>query len=139
MSQESKNISSWSDYRSRRRWFFCVWFSGLPVVVLSSFLLNKVFHSSAPFYIISTAWMIFFAIVSVRFTLFRCPRCYRFFSSPDIPATILRSVVFIVTFQNGQRQTQVIICESEGTETCQSIVSHAPRGEGRAMFAPIRR
>ena len=79
VNEDLQRTSAWDDYRSRRRWFFFILLSGTPVVVLTSILLNKVFHSSGPFYIIGLAWMIFFVTVSIRLVLFRCPRCRRFF------------------------------------------------------------
>ena len=79
MSQDSQVTSAWADYRSRRRWFFYVWFGGLPVVFLLSGLLTEVFRTVLPFYFVGGVWLVSFAAVGVRLTLFRCPRCRRFF------------------------------------------------------------
>jgi hypothetical protein len=79
MSKDSQFISAWSDYRSRRRWFFGVWLGGLPVVILIAGALIKIFHSELPFYFVGAAWMLSFAVVGIRLTLFRCPCCHRQF------------------------------------------------------------
>ena len=79
MSKNPQSISAWSEYRSRRRWFFGVWLGGVPVVALIAGALIKVFHSELPFYFVGAVWMLLFAVVGVRVTLFRCPSCHRHF------------------------------------------------------------
>lgn len=79
MTQDSQTISAWSDYRSRRRWFFGVWLGGLPSVILLAGALITFFHSELPFYFVGGAWLVSFAVAGFRLTLFRCPSCHHHF------------------------------------------------------------
>lgn len=82
MNQDSQKISAWSDYRSRRRWFFGVWLGGLPAVFYILGAFNWIFHPDPDsnifgilVAIVAGTWMISFAILGLRLTLFRCPCC----------------------------------------------------------------
>lgn len=79
MSKNSEFVSAWKDYRSRRRWFFGIWVVGLPITILIARAFTEVFDSELPFYFVGVAWLLCFAVVGIRLTLFRCPRCRRHF------------------------------------------------------------
>jgi len=79
MIRDSKSTSEWSEYRSRRRAFFLIWLGGMPVTVLISVVLIKLFRSPVVFYFMGIAWLLSFGVAGIRLTLFRCPRCRRYF------------------------------------------------------------
>jgi len=52
MSKNPEYISSWKDYRNRRRWWYIVWLGGTLLAILVSFTLKKLLQSDIPFYIV---------------------------------------------------------------------------------------
>jgi hypothetical protein len=72
--------SSWNDYRRRRRWFFGNWIGGFFVIAVLAGIGSSLSLDDLVFYALCPAWLLGFAITSVRLSLFRCPRCGRCFS-----------------------------------------------------------
>lgn len=70
----------WRDYRKRRNLLVFAFLGYVPIVGGLGYLSWTLLHTEDFFYVLAPSWMVFAAIASLRFHLFRCPRCgKRFF------------------------------------------------------------
>jgi hypothetical protein len=66
---------SWKGYRKRRRLFWIVFLTYLPGASFIGILLERIFNSEYPIYVVAILWMIAFAVTGLRLTYWKCPRC----------------------------------------------------------------
>src|SRR5947208_2186536 len=69
----------WKEYRRRYRLFFTIFLSYVPGVAAIGILVTRWSGSEVPIYFVAGAWMLAFAVTSVRLSTFPCPRCGKWF------------------------------------------------------------
>ena len=72
----------WDDYRKRCLMFWSIWLGGFLGVAAVCSLLNLVMRGGIVdivSLVIAGAWMLAFAVASIRLTYWRCPRCHHYY------------------------------------------------------------
>ena len=84
------DISTWADYRTRKRLLLAVMLPGLVVVLMgaAAYLIER--HGRAGLYCSLAAWAAAVVYAGIRLQDFRCPRCRRRFFHRSPPLLALR-------------------------------------------------
>lgn len=69
----------WQEYRKRRNLALFAFLGYMPVVFAFAVVTIRLFHTTTPAFIAAFSWMIFYAVASMRFSSFKCPRCQKWF------------------------------------------------------------
>jgi hypothetical protein len=70
---------SWQEYRKRRNLLLFAFFGYMPIAGFLAFLTTKVFNSETAALVVLGSWLVFYGVAGIRFQMFRCPRCGRWF------------------------------------------------------------
>jgi len=75
--------SQWQEYRKRSKWFLWVFLTYVPGAATLGIITTKLLNtdSETPFIVIAIIWMVAFAVTGVRLSLWKCPRCGKWFST----------------------------------------------------------
>jgi hypothetical protein len=72
-------MSSWDNYRKRRRLFLIALLGFFPFALLVMFPLSYVCQSDTLGYRAGLAYLVFYGIASLQFAFFPCPKCGKSF------------------------------------------------------------
>jgi hypothetical protein len=74
--------SGWRTLRRRRNQLLLAFIGYVPITSALAVLADKLFHSYKLPFVFALSWMLLFAIASIRYSRFPCPRCGKpFFST----------------------------------------------------------
>ncbi len=78
---ESMSEYDWRDLKRRRNQLLFAFIGYVPITLAFGVLAGKLFHSDKPVFVFAISWMLLFAIAGVRYNVFPCPRCGKWFFS----------------------------------------------------------
>jgi hypothetical protein len=70
----------WEEYRRLRRNIFLIWLLYIPAVGAFGLIVDYLFKTFAPAFILALAWGLWFIIANFSFAQFSCPRCGQYFA-----------------------------------------------------------
>lgn len=81
MTESTEYPREWAIYKRRRNTLFLVWVGYVPATTLFAFLSLKLFGSFNPAFVFAVGWMALFVLTGIRFGVWRCPRCNKWFAA----------------------------------------------------------
>jgi hypothetical protein len=73
--------AGWARYRRLRMQLILSFALFVPCTAGLAYIFINLFNTSTPAFVIAVLWMAWFGVSVVLFSLFRCPRCNKFFAT----------------------------------------------------------
>ena len=71
----------WQKYKRIRNQFWLIFAGYVPVGFVVAFVSLRLFHTFVPGFAFAIAWIASFLVAGLRVSMWRCPRCGKWFSA----------------------------------------------------------
>ena len=69
----------WKDYKRRRNQLLFVFVGYVPIMLAFGILSEKLLQTDKPVYVFGIFWLLLYGVALVRYQIFPCPRCGKWF------------------------------------------------------------